>query len=1291
MWLRGCDITVEGDEFVVTQSQKKPCDDSIHGKCPHRVGAAFAILNAVRDGSRRYLDSPSGTLSAAESTSTSSASLPSSRAVPDRSEASFESSFPSLQTLPASTTPTLLVGRKKKKKQPTQVPNHPHANNFPLPKSGAWAISARGGSDAPTKTDRTVAKRRIRPVSTASLSSSPWGSAATSGLQQSAALKGNIASLPSEDPALVRKPPRPPDVPEGKSSKHSAVRFGECKPSVVNDKTTKECNVWGGQSKSSSVVEQPKGPNGCISADIQTVGNVKSSREVPEHDAKSLRERAIAVYVEVIQNLLSPSVPLELHLLIRMISVDVSKKFPVGVEASTSDGQRADLKHIFSSGLACRRFACEVLSRLKLIVINLGHEIIKSLVALPVLADVLPSLLSDLKLALDRSNDDLMLESSHMVVNDTIHTSLFTSKVANFTVPFDENRDSRHNYRSRDQTMLFSNREESRDKFMYQLRAFQEIRGTVVDPSQADMYIDEIKKSCQEMVRSLKTGNSFWFAEFFCDLLLQIGLVPMEETDKEMLKNVDKERLKKLHRRFTSKGSQKSKSSQKLSLERKDQAVSTAQGHFSGHQEFFYIFLLAVDSHSFGVHLRRRIVGLITEMSSAEETKAMEDRVAKMQLLAKFLGMLTFSPNWSTVYEDPSSSTNLALSTASKDALAQLNCTVPIIPLRKYIERAWRDGHLLVIIPWVVEFLRMATWDSLSIEANYYQDVFCLLRSIHRKISQRTPEDQSSVSSNMLLVSFQLETLFAAVVGLSKCENFADMTLPLQKEGTACPGSDAEEASYSRARSLDALPFRFSKSFLFSASSHLEELHKLIVDLTHRKRSCNGPGTPKKLRPYAVNADKPSDLPSKALFPAPAAFVDGNEGQRGNQSISQGTQLFSQSESDIRGKLVGTFFHQHRDLQELCEFIVGWSVKNVLSTCVKEHITPRLEANAAASDETNLDSFVKKIRAAEKDIITDACHLMKEKTADSISESMRILCPPSTSPEVGEIAITLAIQASRQSCDALVNSMVRMEVKKRVDEFAKKMTKAAAAKEAAQKLQNGPAKFVTQKECSDSKTEATGFQEELECVASALKHLATTSPERRTALLEESCQTVLRANSSVLEAIGTRCSRSDKEQNVVVKRFGEGLKSLLHISFSKDKEQCYLLRSVILASFSLIVSLRKAGFVHKELIENCIYLCEPVRLELMLNWSNDHGNKGRGVNEVVKELGVMLVDFVSVRLISAITLERSLIGILEMSNKEQLAVDLAFSCLQRLCGNARGSSSDEIVPSMPKLRRMVCQ
>ena len=70
----------------------------------------------------------------------------------------------------------------------------------------------------------------------------------------------------------------------------------------------------------------------------------------------------------------------------------------------------------------------------------------------------------------------------------------------------------------------------------------------MLNPTQVQRSLDEIMLELRKMMEQLLPPNTNWFAEFFTDLLLQIGLVPMQELDADILKNVaDKDRLQVRH------------------------------------------------------------------------------------------------------------------------------------------------------------------------------------------------------------------------------------------------------------------------------------------------------------------------------------------------------------------------------------------------------------------------------------------------------------------------------------------------------------------------------------------------------------------------------------------------------------------------------------------------------------------------------------------------------------------------------------------------------------------------
>ena len=201
-------------------------------------------------------------------------------------------------------------------------------------------------------------------------------------------------------------------------------------------------------------------------------------------------------------------------------------------------------------------------------------------------------------------------------------------------------------------------------------------------------------------------------------------------------------------------------------------------------------------------------------MDAGADARGFEDRVLKLQMLSKFLGMLVFSPGW-----DLSTNANAGVASSAKgsntidsdakESLANLNFTNPIMDVRKYVEEGWRNCRLIVTIPWVVEYLRMATWDSVSLQASYYQKLFALLRSVHRMLGQIVIAE--GLALNCQLVMIQLEDLFSYVVGLMKAEGLPLMVLP--ERNLVVSGDD------SKVLRLDALPLRFTKIYIFASSS----------------------------------------------------------------------------------------------------------------------------------------------------------------------------------------------------------------------------------------------------------------------------------------------------------------------------------------------------------------------------------------------------------------------------------------------------------------------------------------
>ena len=262
-------------------------------------------------------------------------------------------------------------------------------------------------------------------------------------------------------------------------------------------------------------------------------------------------DRLVEIYCTIVLHNLVPSVALEVHLLLRLLNISESTAASARVESSpASSGSNSDnnsltdsvpiLATIFYSGERCRSFAALALSKVVMILKTFGVSFLKDLVKGAAFQQNLPELTNELGTFLQQQASQ---RGALMLATDQPALFSGTTQTALLTLPFQHDRDSRHNYRTRDELAIYKNREESRDAFLYQLRSFLNVRGKFLDSNQAQRSMMKIRESCRVVVESVLNVNLPWFSEFFCELLLQVGLVPLEETDKELLNIAGKEKL----------------------------------------------------------------------------------------------------------------------------------------------------------------------------------------------------------------------------------------------------------------------------------------------------------------------------------------------------------------------------------------------------------------------------------------------------------------------------------------------------------------------------------------------------------------------------------------------------------------------------------------------------------------------------------------------------------------------------------------------------------------------------
>ena len=320
--------------------------------------------------------------------------------------------------------------------------------------------------------------------------------------------------------------------------------------------------------------------------------------------------------------------------------------------------------------------------------------------------------------------------------------------------------------------------------------------------------------------------------------------------------------------------------------------IAEAQHQFPGHQEFFFTFIQANDNYSFGIHLASRIGAMIVSLNSESSGNNLEKLLMNLQLLARFLGYLLFSPNWHGAGLDMKS-INPPL---SADVLQRLNSLG--LSLEAIVEDAWKQCRTVIVVPWVTEFLKMAKWDTVSQSSKQYRRIVSNLRFILDNMFVGAAKE-SLFGPTMQIVALYLETFFHESVGFAKLSSLPKATLH------PCSRGDAEEPN------VDSSVLGFSSVLLFASNPHMEDLSTLIATLSSSIGKL--PSKSRKLKPSIVTGNVGASIASIS------EFSPGGESFQA-MADSKGPSTPHPKASTIEVKLADAFFHQHRDIKEICEF-----------------------------------------------------------------------------------------------------------------------------------------------------------------------------------------------------------------------------------------------------------------------------------------------------------------------------------------------------------------------------------
>jgi hypothetical protein len=761
-------------------------------------------------------------------------------------------------------------------------------------------------------------KRRIRPATfTPASNASLWGVS-----------KGNLVDLQSEEPL---------DVPiQQQFAKAFAPRPGSSASSNVLGRCT-SAPVTPEKSGTFKWKDDRDRP-------LQPTFTPEKNEGLPEVIAL---KNLVAVYSALIDSCLVPSTPLELHLLFRLLVLPS--------ETKNGLSSKSPLGHILVDNSSCIYFASESIRCQEKILHGLGPVMWETLARCPPLLELVPSVYNECDRLLKAWDRNVMLPSSFK-----------SNQTALLSLPFDEQRDSRHNFRSPEEQLLYMNREASRDAFLYQLRSFLSVRGKVLDASKVEKSLLSIQRSSRSVIEGLMETNHTWFSSLFVDLLLQIGLVPLQETDKELLQIADKDKLQKLHQRFSQSASQSRSSSHKVAA---DPARSTnsprseALHMFPGHQEFFFLFILSADSYTFAIHLRSAIINKMTKI--IDEDASSETKLLEMCMLARYVGLLFFSPNWRSF----GTTTEHLSADPALDALLQLKgCGLCVISV---FESALLNNKLHLIVPWIIELLQMSSWDISAMKSKIYVKVLSILRQLQKAKAK----EASDVSGCHL--SLAVESFFANAVGVAAASKLAPCSLP----------------AMSTERKKDDISATIPPNALFSSIAHLDDLRSLVSSISRTSnKSTKSPGVSRKLRPSIlshVTSSSPRNVKALEEYPRP--------------------------EDKMKTNLRDGFFHRQPEMKLICEFVVSRLLKKSPVEDFQRKIEEEMRSRCPSG---SADDF-------RDDLLVACCNdVLRKWLGEHLKHALELLSPVQLDRRVLTVATSLGVEHGLEQSGSMFQQII---------------------------------------------------------------------------------------------------------------------------------------------------------------------------------------------------------------------------------------------------------------------------
>ncbi|KAG1684437.1 hypothetical protein DVH05_011145 [Phytophthora capsici] len=984
--------------------------------------------------------------------------------------ATFDDEFPQLSapaTVTKSTkrriTTTLLTPKD------TTVVARPVPVAIPFP-----ALGSSESTRPPAWAKRSLLEKRMMPNSSSGPNSSVWG--------QNTPENNPATTWGTSNSEVVKVPPIPMQV-VPKTKKISGETSQSQRVQVRKKSSSLQTHL---QAKKKLVSNQQEDPIA-----------LETKKQNPEKRTNStdfqMNKQAAKLYGFLIKERFVKNTCTELQALISLLYRADCKSCSQGDSQPESSSKKAlevcGAMSEFCWRSHCLEFAEIVFNEIESVLTHLGTELLE--LVKHSLRDA-EGICQDMLERLDyesRRRDELRVAESTRI-GCQLPVEMKASAVRDFTLPFNEETDSRLHYRTPAESLLYTNREKVRDGFLNLLREFQQKQHSLVGIENAGVAAAAID-AARELLAEVSPENRWWFAKFFVQELVQVGSNPFGESDKDLVLKIMKDkpdRLLKLHRRFSSqKPSTKApqshsggshngnrtngkgnnglvrKNRQPVKTTNEDDAtkkftatLDRMKAYFTDNQLFFFHFLHSCDSYEFSELVKHQLerqfyVIQDTISTSTDARKNFTEVVLRLKVVAKFLGYLRFSPQWQVTSSIRGlSAHNAAFKAVEREGISTLEVARDSsLDVMQLLEASILNSSISKCIPWLCDYLSMLSLDRLSMGTTYFKQLVVLLELLYRSPCL------NALGETGLYIAMQIERIFRVLRLEGGSFHSSDYQstdlLPSVEIRDALAGEQVASGE-------DQLPFLYSQIFVQSCVSEFDDLRGFLqtrAQLAPRRKLSIGssgvmaagqPVTPiRKLRPLQVVIE---DDRGAGTAPSFAVHQESSPGVKAS-TVSPFNFPPIQEEND---KLSEAVFKVHPKLKAVVEFVVGTVTTDVCEHVIAHVVSPRADvlvgrcvSECGLTSASSLDQDAAfAARASFQVLLTSKTHHEANSTVvvalqealqlgeERVSAAVPPFLPPSSHPTLTNSIVAVALQRTRSALKTLIPKSSQTEFVKRV-------------------------------------------------------------------------------------------------------------------------------------------------------------------------------------------------------------------------------------------------------------------